>query len=161
MCADQFEEKHHSLQKEVYVQTQNWSRHNETLIIATNTVLLGAIAAISANYFKAAKDYSSGIYWLPFVIAGVGIVVTIYLSRQYKLAITRVIAYEKFFKLHEDCDGMQEIAKLHSGFCAKWYRTFVPEYLASPPIFGAASSWFFLFVHLCIFVLSAWQLFVA
>lgn len=150
-----------TLRKEVYVQTQNWARHNETLIIATNTVLLGAIAAISANYFKNTGDYSLNILWLPLLIAITGIFTTVYLSRQYKLAITRVVAYEKYFKMHDECDQMPEIVKEYSKPCAQWCKTFVPEYLSKPPKFGAASSWFFLVVHLAIFGVSTLMLYVA
>lgn len=163
MCTDIRDEPKErlTLQKEIYVQTQNWARHNETLIIATNTVLLGAIAAISANYFKAKSDYSSEILWLPLLIAYIGILTTIYLSRQYKLAITRVVVYEKYFKMQDACDEISKIVKAYSMPNAKWEVAFVPEYLSSPPKFGAASSWFFLIVHLTIFGLSAWRLYVA
>lgn len=150
-----------TLLKEIYVQTQNWARHNETLIIATNTVLLGAIAAISANYFKAKNDYSSEILWLPLLIACTGILTTIYLSRQYKLAITRVVVYEKYFKMHDACDKISEFTRAYSTPCARWDDTFVPKYLSTPPKFGAASSWFFLVVHLAILVISAWRLYAA
>ena len=150
-----------TLRKEVYVQTQNWARHNETLIIATNTVLLGAIAAISANYFKNASDYSSNILWLPLFIALTGICTTVFLSRQYRLAITRVVVYEKYFKMHQACTQMPAIVRDYSTKCAKWSETFVPEYLSNPPKFGAASSWFFLAVHLVIFGASTRMLCVA
>lgn len=152
-----------TLLKEVYVQTQNWARHNETLIIATNTVLLGATAAICANYFKAKADYAPDLFWLPLVLACVGLVTTVYLSRQYKLAITRVVVYEKYFKLHaqfkDEFNDIENIVKEYSTPCAPWIKTFVPEYLNKPPKFGAASSWFFLFVHLAILVICAIKLF--
>ena len=163
MCADIRNEPKErlTLLKEIYVQTQNWARHNETLIIATNTVLLGATAAISANFFKAEAAYSPNLVWLPFVISLIGLVSTIYLSRQYKLAITRVVVYEKYFKLHDqfkdEFNDIQNIAKEYSTPCAQWTKSFVPEYLNTPPKFGAASSWFFLLVHLIILTFIAVQ----
>lgn len=167
-----------NLQKEIYIQTQNWARHNETLIIATNTVLLGAMAATAANFFKATSDYSSSIIWLPLLISMTGIVTTCYLSRQYKLAITRVVVYEHYFEMvvgnldivesaravfekskqtdtaatpvNKSADALKEYPGWGSGF--------VPEYLNNPPKFGAASSWFFLIVHLIIFCSSVYKI---
>ena len=168
MCSDQCDGKildirddpkeRLSLRKEVYVQTQNWARHNETLIIATNTVLLGAIAAIASNYFKNSGDYSVNILWLPLFVSATGVITTLYLSRQYKLSITRVLVYEKYFKMHDPCEKISEIAKDYSLSYAQRVGTFVPEYLCNPPKFGAISSWFFLLVHALIFVVSGFLL---
>jgi hypothetical protein len=147
-----------TLQKEIYVQTQNWARHNETLIIATNTILLGAAAAIAANFFKNPDSYSRFLPWLPFAIACIGLVMTFYLSWQYKLALTRVVVYEKYFKFHDSCAGIKEIASAHKSFMKTWDETFVPEYLNMPPKFGAASTYFFIFLHLVILLVSSCML---
>ena len=147
------------LLKEIYVQTQNWARHNETLIIATNTILLGAIGAIIANYLRVNVEYSLDIFWLPLIISFIGIITTIYLSRKYRLAITRVVVYEKYFKMHEDFPRIRDLVKEYSEINAKWESAFVPEYLNHPPKFGAASSWFFLIVHTAIFGSCFFKLF--
>lgn len=143
------------LWKEVYVQTQVWVKHYESLIIAINTILLGAAAAIAANFFQNRGSYSSDLFWLILCIALVGIVMTSYLSWQYKLALTRVVVYEKFFGLHNVCPGIDEFTAQHRIWGKLWERTFVPEYLNNPPRFGAASTHFFLAIHFAILVTSA------
>jgi hypothetical protein len=152
-----------NLQKEIYIQTQNWARHNETLIIATNTVLLGAVAATAASFFNATTYYSINIFWFTFLIALTVVITTCYLSRQYKLAISRVVAYEKYFGMQENCDFMatliKELFKQRPRVVGKWGGSFVPEYLHNPPVFGAASSWFFLMAHLIIFCGSGYKIF--
>lgn len=139
-----------AMKKEIYVQTQNWARHNETLIIAANTVLLGAIAAISTIYFRQPNEYTKYLMCLPQIISALGLLITFYLSRQYNLAISRVVVYEKYFNMHDKCDAISEATKDYSIPWAEWGNTFVPKYLHNAPVYARITGIFFYAVHILI-----------
>jgi hypothetical protein len=148
-----------AIEKEVYIQTQHWTRHNETLIVATNTVLLGALAAIGANYFKDINAFSHKVYIIPLLVSLAGIGLTIFLSRQYVLSVSRVVAYEKYFKLHTENKKFDCIAVKTRWWKSSWEKTFVPEYLEDFPTYGPITSWFFLLIHIAIATVSALKLY--
>ncbi len=143
--------------KEIYIQTQSWARHNETLIVATNTVLLGALAAIWPNmYGESCQLLSRNAYFLPPLISLAGIIITVILSLQYKAAITRVVVYERYFGLHADGE-LGSLTDTIFGNCSKntskhWGSSFVPDYLNKPPRFGSKTCICFFLIHSLIFI---------
>jgi len=145
-----------ALQKEVYVQTQNWARHNETLIVATNTVLLGAAAAFFTIYFRTSTQYSPWIFSLPGVISILGLIITGYLTVQYNNSISRLVVYEKYFGMHKDNAGISEVLTCLPSLKERWGESFVPKFYHQPIKGLRATSWFFLVVHLIVLAFSSY-----
>lgn len=131
---------------EVYIQTQNWARHNETLIIAANTILIGAAAAIATVFFKSHANMHALTICIPLSISIIGIFITLHLSKQYCEAITRIVVYEKYFGMHQTDHQFNLISKEYSKPSCKWTKGFVPNYLHSPPT-GAASTKIFIIIN--------------
>lgn len=148
-----------TLQKEIYIQSQHWARHNETLIIATNTVLLGAVAAIFTIYFRNSPGYKLGIFLLPLIISLLGLVATTSLSRQYRDAISRLVVYENFFGMHKENKDILKVLDDYPTLKNDWGNSFVPECFHQPLTRPRPPSTFFFIVHTVIFAFSWHMLF--
>ncbi|MGE0073242.1 MAG: hypothetical protein AB7S55_09320 [Thiomonas sp.] len=126
------------IKKEIYAQTQNWARHNEMLIVATNTILLGAVAGIYSSHFKNFSLAGFDFYVFLLTLPILGLIITIHLNREYINAIDRIIKYETYFGLHASCS---EIQKISNNDC-RWGASFIPNYLHNHRRFSASTITF-------------------
>lgn len=135
------------IKKEIYSETQNWARHNETMIVATNTILLGATAAIASNYLKTVAPQNFIFPMFLAFIPLIGLIITWYLTGQYKNAISRIIVYETCFGLHGNCEVTNSALEIlqSPSIKKKWCKgqeetPFVPKYLHNLSWYGAMST---------------------
>jgi|SRR5690606_6697945 hypothetical protein len=138
----------------IYAETQSWARHNETLIIGSNTVLLTVCAALFGGKYNMDGKNNLLLYGLALCIGILGLVTTNYLSKEYRRAICRIVAYERYFWMHVPDEQMASFSGCYCDKWAHWGDSFVPKYLHSPPAYGAKSSLFFLLVHTAIVIAS-------
>lgn len=155
--------------RELYVQTQNWARHNENLIIATNAVIFSGIAAIFTSIIK---SHLNGWHLLLLpAISIFGICLTHVLNRRYMLSIRRLVAYEKLFGFHKPLRNPIVLTALNGETAAidyvsdkqsidqvalcKWGRCLVPDYLHEPPKYGPESVKIFQTLHVLMLLMVA------
>jgi len=130
--------------KELYVQAQNWARHNEILIISSNTILATAgFTFLSAGI--SIKNDSNFFHWISLAVSLIGTALSLILSNRFHASLRRVIIYEKKFKLHQPTENsfIESIGKID----VKWGDCWVPKYLHNPPRIGLTTPILFLIIY--------------
>jgi hypothetical protein len=121
---------------ELYIQTQDWARHNENLISVTNVLILGGIGALSVDYFKEAK---SSLIIIAGITALIGTSLAIILNSRYIASIRRLVVYESYFGFHQYDKGIQEAA---NSYAPEWGISLVPSEFHAVPKFSPVASLF-------------------
>lgn len=123
------------LAKELYIQAQHWTRHNENLIVAANTFLLATIAAATVMAHREVKPDSRWmVFLLPVVVAALGLVFTLVLRLRYRQSVARLIVYEKLLQGHEPCPQVRAALEGAGDFDGKASGVSSEDWGASPSL---------------------------
>lgn len=128
--------EHNETILELYIQTQDWARHNENLISVTNVLILGGIGALSVEYLKEAKV---SLIIIAMITASIGISLAIILNSRYIASIRRLVVYENYFGFHQYDKSIQEAA---NSYAPKWGISLVPSEFHAVPNFSPVTSLF-------------------
>lgn len=137
--------------RELYIQTQHWTRHNENLIVATNALMFSAIGAVAVALFKNPETLKNLVIIMA-VISLIGMVLTYILNRRYMFSVERLVMYEKLFGFHKKESAIDNIGSKP----LNWGSCFIPKYLQDAPKFAPESAIFFLILHVLLLIACAW-----
>lgn len=104
--------------RQLYGETQNWTRHYEQLIVNANVLIVSACLIFVGLSFgdKVSRVESVALLVVPIFIAAAGIAMTRILFRLYAVCIERLIRFEKLLGCGEpsiDGEGPLIPAELH------------------------------------------------
>ncbi|MDT9000596.1 hypothetical protein RQP53_15080 [Paucibacter sp. APW11] len=125
--------------RQLYTEAQQWTRHYEQLIVSGNTVIISAAAVfVGMSMGEQLTALQSRLLLIvPFVLAVVGILLTLMLFRLYASSIARLIRYEGLLGCFDPALGQALDAK----------GSLLPGEMQRLPVAWPASVRFFVLMH--------------
>jgi hypothetical protein len=133
--------------RQLYGETQNWTRHYEQLIVNANVLIVSASLIFVGFAFsdKASRTESVALLVIPIFLAAAGIAMTLTFFNLYAVCIERLIRFESLL----GCNDAERMAAIDGK------GPLIPLQLHALPVQKPTSVRFFIYAHILLMVTYA------